>query len=111
PGSRSAPLVVDRALLRRWMQRVRGAMGDAQPTLALRRTGLTGRVKVAFEIASDGRVLSVRLRESGGHELLDQAALEFARSVRRVEAPPAELHWSELPSQRRRITLPIRYGS
>ena len=110
PGTMGTPLGIDRRMLTAWMRRVRRDMGQAESTLALRRTGLTGLVKVAFEIAPDGRVLSVRVRESGGHALLDEAALEFARSVRRVEPPPAELHWSELPARRRRITLPIRYG-
>ncbi|MEM1416223.1 MAG: energy transducer TonB [Myxococcota bacterium] len=83
-------------------------MGRPRPTLALRRTGLAGRVVISFRIAPDGRVLATRVKRSGGHDLLDAAALEFAQGIRRVVPPPPALQWGRDSNQW--LSLPIVYA-
>lgn len=55
---------------------------------AAARDGLQGRVELALRIGSDGRVLAIRLASSSGHGVLDDAALDAAREIDRVPAPP-----------------------
>jgi protein TonB len=97
-----APVRPDPNALRSWRLSAMRALGRPQPTLALRRTGQEGIAWVAFQVDGSGRVIGVRLFQSSGHELVDEAALAFARTRRALPRPPApwEVRW---------VRLPIRY--
>lgn len=98
------PSIDRRALLRTWMASVQRTIGRADYTRALYRAQLEGRVVLALLIDADGRVRGVRVHESSGQPLLDDAALEQARRYDSVPPPPSELSW-----QPREIRLPIVY--
>jgi protein TonB len=55
---------------------------------AAAREGLQGRVELALRIGDDGRVIAIRIAESSGHGVLDDAAMDAARELGRVPAPP-----------------------
>lgn len=73
---------------------------------AARRAGIEGRAIVRILIDARGRVLSVELATSSGHAVLDNAALEAARSVKHVPAAPDSLRWGE-----RHIKVPFKFRS
>jgi protein TonB len=52
-----------------------------------RRRGLSGTVEIEVEMAPTGAVAGVRLAASSSHRVLDQAAVEAARGLRRVPFP------------------------
>lgn len=72
--------------------------------LAARRLGLEGRVLLEVVVAPDGRPTSVRVRESSGHEMLDDSAAETVRT-----------RWRFVPARRdgvpveSTVTVPIRF--
>jgi protein TonB len=55
---------------------------------AARRRGLSGTVHIEVEITATGTVGRVSLVASSSHRVLDEAALDAARGVRRVPFPP-----------------------
>lgn len=55
---------------------------------AARRRSVSGTVHLEIAIAPDGAISAVSVNASSSHEILDQAAMEAARSVRRVPFPP-----------------------
>ncbi|MGD2068731.1 MAG: TonB family protein [Gemmatimonadota bacterium] len=59
---------------------VQRALEVAYPPL-LRDAGVAGTARVYFFIDADGRVADARIDESSGHEALDRAALEVARTM------------------------------
>lgn len=73
------------------------------PRLA-RRLGHEGRVVVAFTIEADGRLAGVRVVESSGSELLDEAALEAVR-----EAAPFPPFPSGISRKQWSFTLPLSF--
>jgi len=99
-----APARPDPNALRAWRLSAMRALGRPEATLALRRTGLEGTAVVAFRIDAAGHVVGVRLFRSSGHDLVDQAALEYARRHRDFPAPPA-------PWETREVRLPLRYAA
>ncbi|WP_026224312.1 energy transducer TonB [Methyloversatilis thermotolerans] len=48
--------------------------------------GLEGEVRLRLTLAADGRVLDAGILASSGHALLDQAALQAARHIGRIDA-------------------------
>lgn len=56
--------------------------------LMARKTGLTGRVTVAFVVCEDGRIGDVRIQESSGHAVLDRSAVDTIRGLASVPKPP-----------------------
>jgi protein TonB len=72
---------------------------------AARRAGLTGKAVVEMTIDGEGNVIDVMLASSSGHELLDRAALESARSIKRVPAAPTGLQWGT-----RSVRVPFSYS-
>jgi protein TonB len=54
--------------------------------LAARRRGLEGRVLLAAHVRADGACAEVQLKQSSGHTLLDQTALDTVRRWRFVPA-------------------------
>ncbi len=71
---------------------------------AARRAGLEGRVVVAIEVSSGGRVKAVRLHNSSGYPALDAAALSALSRVRRIPSPPAAFARSGRP-----LLMPVDY--
>src|SRR2546428_309292 len=55
---------------------------------AARRRGLSGTVHLEIALEATGRVSEVMLVRSSSHALLDDAALDAARGLRRVPFPP-----------------------
>lgn len=68
---------------------------------AARRRGLTGTVHLEIALEPSGRVSDVMLVRSSAHDLLDRAALEAARSLRRVPFPP------DVRPRALRVRLPV----
>jgi len=59
------------------------------PPLASRR-GYQGKVVLEIVVAPSGEVSSVKVRESSGYQVLDDAALEHVRRHLRLRQPPGE---------------------
>ena len=59
------------------------------PELA-RKMRLSGTVWITMEISRDGTIISAKVTESSGHAILDQAALQSAKSASPVPAFPSE---------------------
>lgn len=71
-----------------------------------RRLGEEGEARVAFEVAADGRVLSVALVQGSGHARLDEATLGIFDVLNR-QLPP---FLPSMPAQSLRFELPVRYA-
>ena len=56
-----------------------------------RRLGLEGTVLVEMVINSKGRILSVKLAQSSGHEVLDQAAIAQVHKIGKVPSIPNQI--------------------
>lgn len=56
-----------------------------------RRMNWSGKVVVAFSVAEDGSVDTVRVAESSGFPILDQSALETERRVAPFPKPPVRV--------------------
>jgi len=69
------------------------------------RARLEGRAVVTITIDAQGNVTGVKLAETSGHSVLDDAALAAARSLMRLPAAPPELHWTE-----RSVRVPFLYS-
>lgn len=63
-----------------------------------RRQGVEGAPKVAFSILEDGKVSQVKIVESSGNEILDNAAMEAIRNS------------TPLPFYPQPITIAVRYS-
>ncbi|TQV61930.1 MAG: energy transducer TonB, partial [Halothiobacillaceae bacterium] len=106
PPPRSVMPAVDPGLEAAYRDRVRQAV-DAHkvyPRLA-RRMGEEGRVVLAFALEADGRLIGVRVLESSGSELLDEAALEAVR-----EAAPFPPFPDGITRTRWEFTLPLAFA-
>src|SRR6266705_119145 len=68
---------------------------------AARRRGLSGTVHLEIALEATGRVSEVMLVRSSSHALLDDAALDAARGLRRVPFPP------EVRPHALRVRLPV----
>jgi periplasmic protein TonB len=66
-----------------------------------RRRGLSGTVEIEVEIESTGAIGGVRLAASSSHRVLDDAALDAVRGLRRVPFPP------EVRPRALRVRLPV----
>jgi protein TonB len=71
--------------------------------LRARRLGLEGRVVVAVRVDRRGRVVEIIVRESSGHEILDEAAIAAARAID-FPAPPEGFDYAQAA-----IELPYVY--
>ena len=63
-----------------------------------------GRFPVIVTFDERGQILSVRLRKSSGHKVLDEDAISTVKNLRSLPKPPGELGWT-----RKSLTIPIRY--
>ncbi|MCF8178377.1 MAG: energy transducer TonB [Sulfuritalea sp.] len=59
------------------------------PPEAIQR-GMEGEVILLLQLAEDGRLVSVSVARSSGHALLDQAALQAARSIGTLPGSPGQ---------------------
>lgn len=73
--------------------------------LAARREHLEGVVVLRVRLARDGRILGVRLSQSSGHPMLDQAAQASVSGLGSMPAPPAQIPWDDA----RELPLPVTY--
>jgi TonB family protein len=82
--------------------RLRQRIQDAAryPAAALRR-GVTGVVHLEIAVSSDGAIGAVSVITSSSHDILDRAAVEAARSVRRVPFP------GDVRPPAHRVRLPV----
>src|SRR5699024_417627 len=87
-----------RAKLRAWL-----IQHKTYPRRA-RRLRQEGTVVLYFVMARDGRVLHWDIRQSSGHELLDQAVKQLIRSANPMPALP-----DNTQMQRLALTVPIRF--
>ena len=60
---------------------------------AAKLAGLEGRAVVRIVLNESGGIVAIELASSSGHDILDRAALEAARSVGRLPAAPSALNW------------------
>jgi periplasmic protein TonB len=60
---------------------------------AAKLAGLEGRAVVRIVLNSRGGIVTIELASSSGHDILDRAALEAARSVGSLPAAPSGLNW------------------
>ncbi len=100
------PGVAEIAALRdRWYAQVNAQLARQMryPRLARLRQ-LEGEALVSFELARDGRLLRSALRQSSGHALLDQAALELLARAAPYPSPPGALPVEDLQLQ-----VPVSY--
>ena len=93
-----------RRIVRDYLRQVQRALGAPRFTRALQRAEVEGVVMVGLRIDPAGHVHAVRVKESSGHSLVDDAALAHVMQVHDVPAPPDVLDWVT-----REITLPVRY--
>ena len=73
------------------------------PSMA-RRRGLAGTVQLEVDIAPTGAVVDVKVVGSSSHAVLDAAAVETVRDLRRVPFP------SGVPPRRLRVRLPVVFA-
>ncbi|MCZ7683839.1 MAG: energy transducer TonB [Sandaracinaceae bacterium] len=73
--------------------------------LAARREHLEGVVVLRVRLSRDGRILGVRLSQSSGHPMLDQAAQASVSGLGSMPAPPAQIPWDDA----RELPLPVTY--
>lgn len=93
-----------RRIVRSYLREVQRALGAPRFTRALQRASIEGVVMVGLRIDPAGHVHGVRVKQSSGHDLIDEAALAHVMQVHDVPAPPDVLDWVT-----REITLPVRY--
>jgi protein TonB len=106
PAAQPVTPAPDPALEDGYRTRIRQAV-DAHkhyPRMA-RRLGEEGRVVVAFTVEADGRLAEVRVVESSGSELLDEAALQAVR-----DAAPFPPFPAGIDRQRWDFTLPLAFS-
>lgn len=77
---------------------------NTAPPRAARRARLEGTAYVLVTFDERGQILSVRLRKSSGHKILDEDALATVKKLRSLPQPPGELGWTK-----KSLTIPIRY--
>ncbi len=95
----------DPEALRRYVERIRQALRRAQRyPAAAQDDGLTGTVSLELTLDGQGTVLGVKLLRGSGHTILDDAALEAARGLAHLPAPPPGLTW-----ERRAFRINLRY--
>jgi protein TonB len=70
-----------------------------------REYGWEGTVKLSLLILNDGTLASSLVRESSGHETLDQAALQTAQAVAPYPDFPSESDLQEL-----NVTVPVTFS-
>lgn len=86
----AAQSAVDAAYLAAWRQRVEAVGNRYYPTASLR-YGIFGRLRLLVSVRSDGQLEDVRILESSGQRVLDQAAIRIVRMAAPFPPFPAAL--------------------
>ncbi len=100
---------MDPGLKRRYLDALRRTIAqlaqDSYPYRA-RRRGLEGTVVLSFVINQDGRINHLRLHQSSGYTLLDEAARQVIEEEMRMRFRPFPqgLNLSQIE-----VSIPIRY--
>jgi TonB family protein len=71
---------------------------------SLKELGLSGVVKVRFQVTPEGRLEDIRLAESDAPQLLQQEAVRFLQKLETVPLPPSHYSYQQL-----QFELPLRY--
>jgi len=71
---------------------------------SLKDLGLSGVVKVRFQVTPEGKLAEIHLMESEAPKLLQNEAIKFLQKLERVPIPP-----THLTSQQLQFELPLRY--
>jgi len=71
---------------------------------SLKELGLSGVVKVRFQVTPEGRLEDIRLAESDAPKLLQQEAVRFLQKLEKVPLPPSHYTYQQL-----QFELPLRY--
>ena len=71
---------------------------------SLKDLGLSGVVKVRFQVTPEGRLEDIRLAESDAPKLLQQEAVRFLHKLEKVPLPPSHYTYQQL-----QFELPLRY--
>jgi protein TonB len=69
-----------------------------------RKAGIEGRLLVEITVDSNGRILAVKVRESSGHQILDDTTIDTIRNFERFPLPPQGLTWTK-----KTFVLPVSY--
>jgi protein TonB len=110
-ASEEARRGISRGQLRRMLAGyIRGTLssyldGRISYPIAARREHAEGVVVLRLRLADDGRILSVRLSRTSGHQALDAAALASVQGLGSVPAPPREIPWDDAIE----LPLPVTY--
>ena len=105
PAPVVVPTVDTTKLLKTYLRRVgRAVRKDFKYPRAAIRAGMEGRAVVSITIDAEGRVINAKLSRSSGYTILDQAAVEAARSIAKVPKAPEALEWSQ-----RRVKIPFKF--
>ena len=86
----SAKSAADAAYLAAWRQRVESVGNRYYPEASLR-YGIYGQLRLVVTVRSDGQLERVRVLESSGQSVLDEAALRIVRMAAPYPAFPADL--------------------
>lgn len=86
----AARSAVDAAYLAEWRRRVETVGNQYYPAASLR-YGIYGQLRMLVTVLADGRLESVRLLESSGYAVLDEAALRIVRLAAPFPPFPKEL--------------------
>ena len=102
--SEPAPAEVDNALSEYGSKLGRAIAKHKQYPRIAQMRGWQGDVLLDLKIDGNGNVLSAKVRESSGHEALDNQALEMVRKASPFPAPPEALR-----SRTFNITVPVSF--
>lgn len=98
-----APTIADRT---EWERAValRVLCDQRYPPAALQQ-GISGKVRIRFQVDSDGQIQNAGIDQSSGSEILDQAALDTLKRIGRLPPPPAMK-----PAEKIVLILPVNFA-
>jgi len=100
--TRSEPALLARKNITVYLQKTVAA-NFHYPVLA-RRQGWQGKVRLAMHIEANGKLSSIRVQQSSGHGILDQAAMQTLQTIKHI---PEAVSW--LQGHALDIVLPVEY--
>lgn len=104
-GGGQASSIDRKGMLKGYMKQLsRAVRKNYKYPRAAERAGLEGKVLVSITLDASGKIIAVKLARSSGHEILDKAALDAARSVGSLPPAPDALGWGQ-----RSVKIPFRF--
>jgi periplasmic protein TonB len=103
-----APSIDLESLARSWVGQVGRIINERAGRdypRAARRRNMSGVAVMAIYVDGQGKITSVQIKRSSGHEVLDRAALAAVSQVGTVPPPPSALNWRG----QRPIAMPVAY--